>query len=78
MQVGNSAGCPASTQALQEIEVNLREEQRIACEEQLIAFKQARPCVTLNPDPHGDHGSQDSMLAPDVQQLYSFKRACLT
>ena len=29
-------------QALQDIEDNLREEQRIMCEEQLIAFKQAR------------------------------------
>ena len=32
----------AFAQALQEIEDNLREEQCIMCEEQLIAFKQAR------------------------------------
>jgi len=38
-------------QALQEIEDNLREEQRIMCEEQLIAFKQVRSLLHPLPRP---------------------------
>ena len=60
-----------AAQALQEIEDNLREEQRIACEEQLIAFKQARPYARLHPDPHDHDGCQVLMLALNVKHCLS-------